>query len=39
MRKLSVKFMGDLVNSDGVLHPILTQVKKTITLMLAIRKN
>ena len=36
MRKLSVKFMGDLVNSDGVLHPILTRVKKDHTLMLAI---
>lgn len=30
MRKLSAKFMGDLVDSDGVLHPILTRVKKTI---------
>ena len=39
MRKLSVKFMGDLVNSDGVLHPILTRVKKDHTLMLAIREN
>jgi hypothetical protein len=39
MRKLSVKFMGDLVNSDGVLHPILTQVKKDHTLMLAIRES
>jgi len=32
MRKLSVKFMGDLVNSDGVLHPILTRVKKDHTI-------
>lgn len=39
MRKLSAKFMGDLVNSDGVLHPILTQVKKDHTLMLAIRES
>ena len=37
MRKLSIKFMADLVNSDGVLHPILTRVKKDHTLMLAIR--
>ena len=39
MRKLSNKFMDDLVNSDGVLHPILTRVKKDHTLMLAIREN
>ncbi|NLI41765.1 MAG: hypothetical protein GX421_11435 [Caldisericales bacterium] len=39
MRKLSAKFMGDLVDSDGVLHPILTRVKKDHTLMLAIREN
>lgn len=39
MRKLSVKFMGDFLNSDGVLHPILTRVKKDHTLMLAIREN
>ena len=39
MRKLSAKFMGDLVGSNGVLHPILTRVKKDHTLMLAIRKN
>lgn len=31
--------MGDLVDSDGVLHPILTRVKKDHTLMLAIREN
>lgn len=31
--------MQDLVDSDGVLHPILTQVKKDHTLMLAIRDN
>ena len=39
MRKLFVKFMDDLVNSDGMLHPILTRVKKDHTLMLAIREN
>lgn len=39
MRKISEKFMGDLVNSDGVLQPILTRVKKDHTLMLAIREN
>ena len=39
MRKLSDKFMGDLVNSEGMLHPILTRVKKDHTLMLAIREN
>ena len=39
MRKLSVKFMSDLINSDRVLHPILTRVKKDHTLMLAIREN
>ncbi len=39
MRKLSAKFMGDLVDSNGVLHPILPRVKKDHTLMLAIREN
>lgn len=39
MRKLSEKFMGDLVDSDGVLYPILARVKKDHTLMLAIREN
>ena len=39
MRKLSAKFIGDLLNSDGVLHPILRRVKKDHTLMLAIRNN
>ena len=39
MRKLSDKFMGDLLNSDGVLHPILSRVKIDHTLMLAIREN
>ena len=31
--------MGDLVDSDGVLYPILARVKKDHTLMLAIREN
>ena len=39
MRKLSDKFMDDLLNSDGMLHPILERVKKDHTLMLAIREN
>ncbi len=39
MRKLSAKFMDDLINSDGVLHPILDRVQKDHTLMLAIRDN
>lgn len=39
MRKLSPKFMSDLVNSDGVLHPIITRVKEDHTLMLAIRED
>ena len=39
MRKLSTQFMRDLIDSDGVLQPILTRVKKDSTLMLAIREN
>jgi hypothetical protein len=39
MRKLSAKFMDDLVNPKGVLHPILARVKKDQTLMLAIRED
>jgi hypothetical protein len=39
MRKLSEQFMQDLVNSNGILHPILERVKKDHTLMLAIREN
>jgi len=39
MRKLSGQFMRDLVNSKGVLQPILTRVKVDSTLMLAIREN
>ena len=39
MRKLSGQFMRDLVDSKGVLQPILTRVKVDSTLMLAIREN
>jgi hypothetical protein len=39
MRKLSPKFMIDLVDPAGVLHSILTRVKNDHTLMLAIREN
>ncbi|MDP6677026.1 MAG: hypothetical protein QGI29_05605 [Pirellulales bacterium] len=39
MRKLSESFMNDLVNRDGVLHPILERVKGDATLMLAIRED
>ena len=39
MRKLSTQFMRDLIDSDGVLQPILTRVKKDSTLMLAIREK
>ena len=39
MRRLSDKFMVDLIQSEGVLYPILTRVKKDHTLMLAIREN
>lgn len=39
MRVLSEHFMDDLVKPDGLLYPILTQVKKDHTLMLAIRKD
>lgn len=37
MRELSKKFMDDLVEPEGILHPILTQLQKDQTLMLAIR--
>ncbi len=37
MRELSATFKMDLLNPDGVLHPILTSVQKDQTLMLAIR--
>ena len=37
MRDLSVTFMKDLLNSEGVLFPILSSVKKDQTLMLSIR--
>ena len=39
MRKLSAQFLSDLVDSNGVLQPILSRVKKDHTLMLAIRTN
>lgn len=37
MRELSKKFMDDLVESEGILNPILEHLKKDQTLMLAIR--
>ena len=37
MRELSETFMKDLLDSEGVLYPILSSVKKDQTLMLAIR--
>lgn len=37
MRELSVSFVNDLVNDNGLLHTILERVKKDDTLMLAIR--
>ncbi len=37
MRELSEKFMNDLTNSDGLLHPVWKRVKQDDTLMLAIR--
>jgi hypothetical protein len=39
MRKLSEQFMRNLVDSNGILHPILERVQKDHTLMLAIREN
>lgn len=39
MRILSDKFLADLCEPGGVLHPILARVKKDHTLMLAIREN
>jgi len=39
MRELSDSFMDDLLNSDGLLHPILERVKQDHTLMLSIRKD
>ena len=39
IRKISPKFMNDLTSQEGVLHPVIEQVKKDNTLMLAIRKN
>lgn len=37
MRELSEEFMNDLSREGGVLHPILSRIKKDQTLMLAIR--
>jgi hypothetical protein len=39
MRALSQTFMNDLLNPDGLLHPILDRVKQDHTLMLSIRKD
>ncbi|HLN89021.1 MAG TPA: hypothetical protein VK253_03040 [Candidatus Binatia bacterium] len=39
MRKLSPKFMNDLTSQEGILYPLLEQVKADNTLMLAIRKD
>jgi len=39
MRALSQAFMNDLLNPDGLLHPILERVKQDHTLMLSIRKD
>jgi len=37
MRELSELFLNNLLQPEGILHPILTRVKKDHTLMLAIR--
>jgi hypothetical protein len=39
MRALSERFMDDLLNFDGFLHPMLERVKHDQTLMLAIRQD
>ncbi len=39
MRALSQTFMNDLLNQDGLLHPILERLKQDHTLMLSIREN
>ena len=39
MRALSKAFMNNLLNSDGLLHPIFERVKQDHTLMLSIRKD
>lgn len=39
MRALSQPFIDDLLNPDGLLHPILERVKQDHTLMLSIRKD
>lgn len=39
MRALSQTFMNDLLNQDGLLHPILERLKQDHTLMLSIRED
>ena len=39
MRKLSNRFMNDLTNENGQLHPLLEKAQKDHTLLIAIRKN
>lgn len=39
MKTLSKRFMNDLTDADGVLHPILERVRKDHTLLLSIRKD
>ena len=39
MRTLSQTFMNDLLNPNGLLHPVLERVKQDHTLMLSIRKD
>lgn len=39
MRALSPAFMKDLLDQNGLLHPILERVKQDHTLMLSIREN
>lgn len=39
MKVLDQKFMDDLKNADGLLHPILERVKRDHTLLLSIRGN
>jgi hypothetical protein len=38
-RELSINFLNDLKNTNGLLYPLLERVKLDHTLMLAIRKN
>jgi len=39
MRELSQTFMNDLLNQDGLLHPILERLNQDHTLMLSIRED